>query len=204
MKQGNNVDNKQSPSKLVTKNFTKVPNWYFDELPKCGEPNLVLVVGFLIRHFVGWQNRTELRTTQSDLSFQTGIHPKPASRWLNVLAALDWIEYEPAANGGGKSIVRLLRLPEEAVEIRMLAAAIRLAAALDQEWMRKETHLKRDKTDSCHSEWLKRPRLRNSTFIALLLDCYRHIQKCPGCEEVCLRVPEVAAIQQSIKRLPPK
>lgn len=187
-------DNKQS-NNLVTKNFTKTPNWFFDELPKCGEPAFICVVGFLIRQFIGWQFRKDLKVSLKELSEKTGIHSKAASRWLNVVAALDWIEYEPAVNGGGKSIVRFKRLPEDPVEIRILAAAIRLTATLSQLEMGRRTH---PKTDT-------RPRERNEGFCLLLLNAFRHIYECGGCE-TCLRTPELEALQDSIKRnvvLPP-
>jgi hypothetical protein len=196
---GDNVENKnQSPSTLIVKHWTKTPNWVFDELLKCGEPALVCVVLFLIRQFVGWQHRTEINITQSELSKETGLCPKAASRWLNVVAALGWIEYERAKNGGGESTVRFVRLPERAVEIRILAAAIRWVAFHEKNWARKETHVRRSDKNS-YIEWVKRPRLTNADYCQNINIALTHLRECSGCDD-CRVVPEVIALADSVKR----
>jgi hypothetical protein len=200
------VENNQSPTvtgpELVAKNFTKVPNWFFDELLKAREPGLVCVAAYLMRQFVGWKNRAEFDSTSKELKKVTGLHTKTVSRWLNALDALGWIKYTPAKNGGGESNVRFLRLPEHAVELRMLVAALRLTDYLEKKWARENTYMARSEHNS-YIEWLKRPRMLNDAFSGTLMNCFEHIKGCAGCDNCCV-VPEVVVLQQSIKRPPPK
>lgn len=188
------MEDKQSP-KLVTKNFTKVPNWFFDELLKAREPGLICVVAYLLREFVGWQNRSEFKATQKALACKIGIHGKVVGRWLNALTAIGWIEYTPAKNGGGESKVCFLRLPENAMEVRFLVAALRLTDHLERHWARKGTYIARSEKNS-YVEWLKRPRLVNDAFSGTLANALDHIKGCAGCD-TCLVVKEVVALHKA-------
>lgn len=181
------MENKQSPE-LVTNKFTKAPNWFFDELLKARQASLICVVAYLLREFVGW-HKTEFEATQKELAARTGVHGKAVSRWLNALAAIGWIEYMSAKNGGGESKIRLLRLPEHAAEVRVLVAAVILVAHDERRWAREETYTARSPKNS-YVEWQKRPRLRNDEYGDLLSRALSHINSCTGCAG-CRVVPEV-------------
>lgn len=185
------MENNQSPE-LVTNKFTKVPNWFFDELLKTRQYSLICVVAYLLREFVGWR-KTEFKATQKELAARTGVHGRVVSRWLNALAAIGWINYAPAKNGGGKSELRLLHLPEHAAEVRLLVAAVRLVAHDEQHWAREETYTARSPKNS-YVEWQRRPRYTNDEYSELLSNALSHINSCTGCDS-CLVVPEVGALR---------
>jgi hypothetical protein len=91
---------------LITKEFVKIPNWFFDEVLPTAPNSFSVVLAYIFRKTVGWHD-TEFEATLKEIADATNVDKESVSRWLWTMALVNWIEYQPAQNGGGKSIIRI-------------------------------------------------------------------------------------------------
>lgn len=102
----NDASSTRTPKDLIKKNFTKVPNAYLDNL-MLFPPSFTAVFLAIVRKTVGFW-KWSFDATIEELGFEAGVaDQKSVRRWVQVMDAVDWIDYEPARNGGGKSRIRL-------------------------------------------------------------------------------------------------
>lgn len=94
----------------ITKEYVKVPNWYFDEILPHAPNTFSCVLAFILRETVGWHNNS-FETTIKEIATATKTNKEVVSRYLWVLALVQWIQYKPARNGGDKSTISLGTLP---------------------------------------------------------------------------------------------
>ena len=129
---------------LITKEFVKIPNWFFDEVLPTAPNSFSVVLAYIFRKTVGWHD-TEFETTLSQIADATNVDKETVSRWLWTLALVNWIEYQPAQNGGGKSIIRISSSIETKTHIDDVVGAINYARRLIRNhWMvdgKRRTHV---------------------------------------------------------------
>jgi hypothetical protein len=109
----------------ITKEYVKIPNWFFDEILPTVPPTFSFLLLAIFRNTLGW-NTNEFSFTISKLAKQCPTGDKEStSRWLYVMQMVGWIIYIPAANGSGDvdSVIKLCQLPSRA-KAREIAIAI--------------------------------------------------------------------------------
>jgi hypothetical protein len=111
---------------LITKEFVKIPNWFFDDVLPEAPNSFSCVFAYIFRKTVGWHD-TEFETTLSEIAEATNVDKESVSRWLWTMALVHWIEYQPARNGGGKSIISLSSSIETKAHVRDVVEAINYA-----------------------------------------------------------------------------
>jgi hypothetical protein len=110
---------------LITKEFVKIPNWYFDEILPIAPATFAFLLLAIFRNTIGW-NTNEFTFTLAKLAKEVPTGDKEStSRWLYVMQMVGWIFYIPAANGKGDvdSVVKLRALPDRA-KARAVAVAV--------------------------------------------------------------------------------
>jgi hypothetical protein len=151
----------------VSKEFVKVPNWFFDEILPVAPNSFTCVLAFIFRKTIGW-NDDEFKASIADISRASHVDKETVGRWLHVMRLVGWIEYRPARNGGGKSQIVLGNLADRKTA-RTVAKAIIHARELERKWSCENATVEQAEYNH-YVEWQKNPRRGAAGFAGLMVN----------------------------------
>lgn len=151
----------------VSKEFVKVPNWFFDEILPVAPNSFTCLLAFIFRKTIGW-NDYEFKASIADISRACHVDKETVGRWLHVMRMVQWIQYKPARNGGGKSQIVLGNLADRKIA-RIVAKAIIHARERERKWARENATVERADYNQ-YVEWMKKPRRGAAGFAELMVN----------------------------------